>query len=218
MKLKADQYQDVSGMTPHEDVESDDLEGDVTDTASITIRDSIVSMYGSSLDEDVHTLSTEETVEDLTDRAMTMLDDILNDESSLEPRGQFDLIYKTLDQALDTVNNSKDLDIETKLYLKSDIEHYRKEVDYQKKVYLSSGYDVEESLENEDDGPFPYGDYLIRDEKDRVSVWDKRGNFIQTADTRSEAVYDIDHGLIGSKKSDHQDPRGKDLAWDGYDY
>lgn len=102
-----------------------------------TLRDSILSMYGSSLDEDAHTFSTEETVEDLIDRAMTMLDEILNDESSLEPQDQFDLIDKTLDQAIDTVNNSKDLDIETKLYLKSDIEQKRKEINYNKRIYLN---------------------------------------------------------------------------------
>lgn len=101
-----------------------------------TLRDSILSLYGSSFNEDAHTFSTEETVEDLIDRAMTMLDEILNNESSLEPRDQFNLIDKTLDQAIDTVNNSKDLDIETKLYLKSDIEQKRKEVDYQRRVYL----------------------------------------------------------------------------------
>ena len=108
----------------------------IIDSRSTTLRDSIVSMYGSSLNEDDHTLSTEETVEDLVDRAMTMLDEILDDESSLEPRDQFDLIDRTLDQAVDTVNNSKDLDIETKLYLKSDIEQKRKEINYNKRIYL----------------------------------------------------------------------------------
>lgn len=108
----------------------------ILDSRSTTLRDSIVSMYGSSLNEDDHTLSTEETVEDLVDRAMTMLDEILDDESSLEPRDQFDLIDRTLDQAIDTVNNSKDLDIETKLYLKSDIEQKRKEINYNKRIYL----------------------------------------------------------------------------------
>lgn len=108
----------------------------ISDSRSTTLRDSIVSLYGSPLNEDAHTLSTEETVEDLIDRAMTMLDEILNDESSLEPREQFDLIDRTLDQAIDTVNNSKDLDIETKLYLKSDIEQKRKEINYNKRIYL----------------------------------------------------------------------------------
>lgn len=109
----------------------------ILDSRSTTLRDSIVSLYGSSLNEDDHTLSTEETVEDLVDRAMTMLDEILDDESSLEPRDQFDLIDRTLDQAIDTVNNSKDLDIETKLYLKSDIEQKRKEINYNKRIYLN---------------------------------------------------------------------------------
>lgn len=108
----------------------------ILDSRSTTLRDSIVSMYGSSLNEDDHTLSTEETVEDLVDRAMTMLDEILNDESPREPQEQFDLIDRTLDQAIDTVNNSKDLDIETKLYLKSDIEQKRKEINYNKRIYL----------------------------------------------------------------------------------
>lgn len=108
----------------------------IFDSRSTTLRDSIVSMYGPSLDEDAHTLSTEETVEDLIDRAMTMLDEILNDESSLEPRDQFDLIDRTLNQALDTVERSTELDIETKSYLKQDIETKRQEVDYQKGVYL----------------------------------------------------------------------------------
>ena len=66
-----------------------------------------------------------------------MLDEILNDESPREPRDQFDLIDKTIDQAIDTVNNSKDLDIETKLYLKSDIEQKRKEINYNKRIYLN---------------------------------------------------------------------------------
>ena len=191
----------------------------VQDSRDTTMRDSILSLYGSPVNEDVHSLSTEETVEDLIDRAMTMLDEILNDESPREPREQFDLIDRTLNQALDVIESSTDLDIETKLYLKRDIEHNRQEVDYQKKVYL--GYDVEESLESEEDGPFPYGDYLIRDEKDGVSVWDKRGNFIQSADNRSDAIKDIDRmtaepGKVLSKS--RRDPRGKDIAWDGYDY
>lgn len=192
----------------------------ISDSQSTTLRDSIVSLYGSSFNEDVHTLSTEETVEDLLDRAMTMLDEILNDETSREPKDQFDLIDKTLTQALYTVNTSTDLDIETKSYLRQDIEHERKEVEYQKKVYL--GYDVEESLESDEDGPFPYGDYLIRDERDGVSVWDKRGNFIQTADTRSDAIKDIDHMLVEPERAapskSRRDPRGKDIAWDGYSY
>lgn len=191
-----------------------------SDAPQSTLRDSILSLYGSSLDEDVHTLSTEETVEDLLDRSMTMLDDLLNDEASLEPRDQFDLIDKTLDQALKTVEDSNDLDVETKSYLKQDIEHKRQEVNYQKGVYLSR--DVEESLEDDEgDGPFHYGDFLIRDEKDGVSVWDKKGNFIQTADTRSEAIRDIDHMSTETEKtqpSNRRDPRGKDIAWDGYDY
>lgn len=183
----------------------------MSNSESATIRDSILSMYGSPVDEDVHSRSTEETVEDLMDKSMTMLDEILNDESPREPQEQFERIDKTLNKALDTINNSKDLDIETKTYLKGDIEQFRKEVDYQRRIYLRESSDTEEST-------LCLGDYIVKDEGDHVAIYDEEGNFIQSNDTKSEAVYDIDHGLVGSKKSDHQDPRGKDLAWDGYDY
>ena len=190
----------------------------ISDSRSITLRDSIVSLYGPSLDEDVHTLSTEETVEDLVDRAMTMLDDLLNDEADFPPSKQFDMIDRTLNQALDTIESSTDLDIETRSYLKQDIEMKRKEVDYQRRVY--SGDDVEESLDLEE-SPLHVGDYTIKDEGGHVAIYDKDGNFLQSNDTRSEAIYDINHGLVEPKKSstsDYHDPRGKDIAWDGYDY
>lgn len=183
----------------------------VQDSRDTTMRDSILSLYGSPVDEAVHSLSTEETVEDLMEKAMTMLDEILNDESPREPQEQFERIDKTLTQALDTINNSRDLDIETKSYLKKDIEHFRKEVDYQRRIYLRESSDTE-------DGPLRLGDYIIKDEGDHVAIYDEEGNFIQSNDTRSEAVYDINHGLVDHIKSDRQDPRGKDIAWDGYDY
>lgn len=84
-----------------------------------------------------------------------------------------------------------------------------------------SGLTPSEDIEREEDGPLHYGDYLIRDEKDGVSVWDRRGNFIQTADTRSDAISDIDSMSVESEKASLQsrrDPRGKDIAWDGYGY
>lgn len=183
----------------------------VQDSRDTTMRDSILSLYGSPVDEAAHSLSTEETVEDLMEKAMTMLDEILNDESPREPQEQFERIDRTLNQALDTINNSQDLDIETKSYLKKDIEHFRKEIDYQRRIYLR------ESSETED-GPLRLGDYTIKDKGDHVAIYDEEGNFIQSNDTKSEAVYDINHGLLDRIKSDHQDPRGKDIAWDGYDY
>lgn len=65
-------------------------------------------------------------------------------------------------------------------------------------------------------------DYVIKIVGDHIAIYDHDGNFLQSNDTRSEALIDIREGLIGSPKkvrhSDHHDPRESgDLAWDGYD-
>lgn len=64
--------------------------------------------------------------------------------------------------------------------------------------------------------------YIIKTTGDHVTIYDSDGNFLQSNDTRSEALADIREGLVGSPEkidySDHYDPRKSgDLAWDGYD-